>query len=885
MNIKHLYAVVLLSLIVRLSNAQEIDSKVIFELSQSEVSVVSELKSIGDNKGGVFWIFRSHQPQENSFQIQARHSSQSGKEYWTSPVLISLSKFNKKNIQVVHSQTNGFIVVWEEYRKETLEADVFCQKMDASGQRLWGDEGICVVQDTSNQKLASIIPDNMGGIYISWINEIDNNEEKDIGIQYVDLNGRIRWDQKGVVVTQAKGTQTRPVLSLEPGKSVICIWEDYRNQRQWQLFGQKVNNNGVLEWEKDGLLLLPERPFNQKKPTVVGDGYGGFMCVYEASGLHTDATDLHFVRISRIGTVVFETVVCNFSDNQLNPILFKFGSYVYLFWEDFRKGNADLYWQKMDLYTGKPVWSTEGQALCTSPGEQKKALVSEGSSGSLWVVWHDFRLNNSQIFAQQVNTDGKIFGEPNGFKVGSIPEDADITITPDNQGGIWVGTLNGEITQLRVTEERTIQTTLTNAHQRVIKAQIAQLSVISGQENDYYVAWQDFRVGEKNPDIYLQRIDFQGKPLWKEPLAVCTAPGEQSRPVMFAKQGAVFIVWVDRRTGKDENLYLQKVDSAGIAIWTKNGVPVCVALRSQNSPKLAATNRGMIVLWNDARNFDTHGFDIYGQYFDFMGNTLWAENGIPIAAGPGYQTTPKIKQVDDQKITICWMDDRSNFYNIYAARVSLQGSLIWVKPIAPASYHQRNPSIDSDPTGIVIAWSEDRFGNKFEKVCTQKITWSGELLWGEHGQLVCDAYGKQTFPKISIDKSYGAVVVWIDSRNPAAENTLMLQRLNLMGKPTYLSAGVKLGEKTQESPQVEFIIHDNTIFLTWIQQQYTGNYLTHYQQIDIWAGEPTLHDTRLSSDALLSHQEVQIQPTPRSCILFWIAQVSPTQTKIVAKVK
>lgn len=870
-------------LLLNLCDAQisNVNPKSIFELIQTQAGVISNLQSVSDGKGGVYWIFRSVASQTNFSQIQVRYTAQNSKEQWVSPVIVTQSKFSQHNPIVAKDLNNGLIVAWEERRDDSLETDIFCQRIDIFGQKLWGDSGICALRLSGIQRCIEILPDNAGGFYISWIHEIDHNAEKDIGIQYLDLNGRYKWDKSGVYISRAKGTQVRPVLALEPGKSVICVWEDYRNQQQWQLYGQKISHSGNPEWEKDGLLLLPDHPHNQRNPTIVGDGYGGFMCVYEASGLQTEATDLYFVRISRIGTIVFETIVCSFSDNQLNPNLFKFGSYVYLFWEDYRKGNADLYWQKMDLYTGKVLWSTEGQVLCSSPGKQTNILITEGDAGTFWAVWHDFRQSASQLFAQQLNTDGKNLGELNGFLISQIPAEANFTITANNQGEIWVGFLNDGITQLKINTERKIRGIQTSANQRIVYAHIAQIVIADGQRNDFYIAWQDFRRGEKEPDIYMLRVSLLGKPLWAEPLAVCVAQGEQSRPVLLAKNNAVFVVWVDRRTGKDENLYLQKVDSSGVSVWPQNGVPVCTAPRSQNSPKITETNQGIMVLWNDARNFETHGFDIYGQYYDLMGNIRWAENGIPIVAGPGYQTTPKTKQVDDQKIALSWMDDRSGFYNIYVGKLSLQGNLLWEKALAPASYNQRNQSIDSDPTGIVVAWSEDRFSNKFEKICTQKITWSGEILWGERGQLVCENYGKQTYPKILIDQSYGAVITWIGEQNPVAKNSLVIQRLNLMGKPIFHSNGLKLGENLPENPQTDLLIYNNTITAVWIQQNYTGNNLAHFRQLDLWTGDPINQNTRILDDPKIVHQEIISIYKSRVYSIIWIEQTDSKQAKIM----
>jgi hypothetical protein len=77
-----------------------------------------------------------------------------------------------------------------------------------------------------------------------------------------------------------------------------------------------------------------------------------------------------------------------------------------------------------------------------------------------------------------------------------------------------------------------------------------------------YCVYQDSRFGGS---LYAQRFDFLGNRLWSEAgVAVATAPGAQSSPVMLPTDGnSILVVFDDERSG-DLEVYAQRVDLYGL---------------------------------------------------------------------------------------------------------------------------------------------------------------------------------------------------------------------------------------------------------------------------------------------------------------------------------
>ena len=89
------------------------------------------------------------------------------------------------------------------------------------------------------------------------------------------------------------------------------------------------------------------------------------------------------------------------------------------------------------------------------------------------------------------------------------------------------------------------------------------------------VAWTDYRtgLGDAFADIYVRRLDAAGIPQWAaDGLAVCTTTGEQSGPAIIPDgTGGAIIAWQDTRSG-NYDIYAQRVNATGVPQWTADGV-------------------------------------------------------------------------------------------------------------------------------------------------------------------------------------------------------------------------------------------------------------------------------------------------------------------------
>src|SRR5687767_11790678 len=153
-------------------------------------------------------------------------------------------------------------------------------------------------------------------------------------------------------------------------------------------------------------------------------------------------------------------------------------------------------------------------------------------------------------------------------------------------------------------------------------------NAVSDGNGGVIVAWTDWRNG--NADVYIQRLNAAGVPQWTaNGIAVTNIPGNQSFPILSADgAGGVFMVWTDNTSGTND-IYAQRINASGTLLWTASGKPVCTAANDQHAGELKPFGTdGMLIAWNDYR-LSTQP-DIYAQYLDGSGNPQWVANGILI---------------------------------------------------------------------------------------------------------------------------------------------------------------------------------------------------------------------------------------------------------------
>lgn len=413
--------------------------------------------------------------------------------------------------------------------------------------------------------------------------------------------------------------------------------------------------------------------------------------------------------------------ICSTPEQQRKPrVIFDDAGGSIVVWEDNRSGDYEIYAQRIDEL-GNPLWTAGGISVCVHSGSQRYPDVAPDGSGGAFVVWSDYRSEwTYDIYAQRINAAGEIQWAADGIAVCAAEDyQYDPSVLGDGAGGA-------------------------------------------------IFLWDDFRSLESY-DVYAQRVNGAGAIQWTtDGIAVCAATGSQYHTDAMADGlGGVIAVWSDFRNGStDINIYAQWIDNLGVAQWTADGVGVSTALSSQKDPAMAADGSGGVIIgWVDYRNGDS---DIYAQRIIAAGSPQWTADGIPVCSAEGYQSVVRAVSDGSGGAVFSWVDARGVGQDIYAQRTDGSGAPLWTSDgvvVTSAQNDQADPVMLPDSAGgAIVVWEDMRSGSAND-IYAQHVNASGGVDWTADGVAMTTAANAQSNPAIASDGAGGAVAVWEDIRD------------------------------------------------------------------------------------------------------------------------
>ena len=797
----------------------------------------SQIQLALDPKGGVFALWRSQRAQDRFANLYLQRLDDRGESRWTSAgVQVAPAAHDQGLARMVGDGAGGVWLLWAE--KHPRESLILAQRVNAEGKPLWM-KPLEVYRSPFLFEELEITTDFAGGVLAFWTETQQPKTHETLQAQRLNAEGRKLWGEQGKILTVVKGSLASLNVVSEAQGGVLLCWNLFHEAtRQWTIQLQRMDEKGEELWKPQGVYLSDSVGINLQNPSLDRDGAGGAFVAFERLGGASRGRDIWCARVSRTGAVAYRTTVNDGPNDQQSPRVVQKQGQLWVAWEQRNGSETDLYAQRVDRLTGLTGLGSGGKPVCTAPGTQSRAVwaVSAFHEAQL-LLWLDERNNSGDLFAQQLNDDGQPLWPRNGLPmVVTKNAQADAVAIADEQGGAWLAWLETVAGFAyphiqRVNKQGQLPLGASGKpllpQQSAGRPQLANPQLVLSPLGDAYLTWEDFRNGNRNPDIYLQRLSPQGKPLWQAGgIPVCTAPGLQSVPVLLPYKGGTYVGWMDRRNGTDENLYLQKVDSGGNLLWEVQGKLLCGAPRSQSTLRLyPQADYQFLAVWTDARAFDSLGFDLYLQLVDPLGNFHYARDGVPVVSGPGDQTG-MVGHCDESGCAFGWMQETPTGYSILLQRLDRWLYATLPPPglsLNPTGINQRTPALVHTPEGdSYLAWNDDRLDGSPGRVRVQRVNAAGRAVWYPGGNSPGPGGGNQYRPSLAWHPRTGLVVGWL-SQGGQGNNTLMVQAMDELGYTRWRSIGLQLATGLPDYAPFQLLPTASGVGVVWAGPAVPGN--------------------------------------------------------------
>lgn len=444
--------------------------------------------------------------------------------------------------------------------------------VQAGGILEWQTNGVPISVASDEQSHPSAVPDGSGGAIIAW-QDLRSGTDFDIYAQRVNSAGQVQWAIDGIPVSTAPGDQRTPVIASDGLGGAIIAWRDMRNGADFDIYAQHVLSNGVPLWNTNGLTIC-DAPNTQDAPQITSDGQGGAVMVWE-DNRSGDHYDVYAQRVSSDGAIQWASNGINLNDPLPFPQSPPYPALIsdnengaFIAWEHSANFSVNVRAQRV-LSDGNSLWASGGITVSLKQGAYP-TLVSDGDGGTI-VAW-----GSSSFYAQRVLPNGMLAWGTDGITL-NVGYGANVFLLEDGLHGAFAG-------------------------------------------------WQRYNSGYTRSRIFVQHILSDSTTAWATPGVTTTSmSGLQQVPRLINDgKGGVIVVWqtASDSLGSDYSIWTQRLNQAGVSQWGIDGVQVISRTAyAMRSTVVSDLSHGAIVAWEDQRYGGAA--DIFAQHIVDFTATSW----------------------------------------------------------------------------------------------------------------------------------------------------------------------------------------------------------------------------------------------------------------------
>ncbi|MBK8550013.1 MAG: T9SS type A sorting domain-containing protein [Ignavibacteria bacterium] len=414
---------------------------------------------------------------------------------------------------MVTDGSGGYFIFWTDLRNYGQnEADLYGQRLDAAGNKLWTSAGKKIADSvfysvpkavyTSDGNIIVLYSTTNGGGRV-WAKKINT-----AGISMWSVPFYIAgWPQLGADIYNAV---------TDKSGGIIITYQVTWGGGTTLVFAQRVSSNGTVKWSPASNGLNLSESGECRAPVITSDERGGaHIFYYNVPGpynvwkSHVDSSGNFLPKTALYLTPNNYPLIRAVSDGVGGAVIA---------WATNGGGatQSDIYAQRINL-AGAVQWNATGNVVCNENGAQTSLNLSRTSDGNYIIVWTDGRrvFINNDVYCQKLNAAGNTQWTSNGVLVTNYstyyPEP---NLISDNSGGAYIFVYNSQ-TNFSVARIKSDSTFSWTPNLRTLASSIYNPSYhrfqLAKNGDGAIAVWQTFNgVGANGLGIYGAKINGNG---------------------------------------------------------------------------------------------------------------------------------------------------------------------------------------------------------------------------------------------------------------------------------------------------------------------------------------------------------------------------------------
>ncbi len=613
--------------------------------------------------------------------------------------------FNKTAI----NNDNISMVVWHDYREGT--PNIYAQLLDANGDLIGKNIRVNNTENDDEYLTPDVAVNEKNQFLVVWSDQRDGNK---IYGQIIDENGSFVGDNFIISDENSYSYQTQPAIASN-GKEFIAVWCDVRNGSKYDIFAQKLDQDGN-KIGKNFMVNADSQAVSKYSPDIAIKKDSSYIVTwyYYNNGLYTPASIVRDKNNNIISSQIEVSDSSYSSVNNYYPQTAVTDSGFVIVWYRYFNSQYNIIGQflnsKGEKLDSNFVINDAVNSFRASP------TVASDSSGDLVVTWYDYRNSYAQIYAQKFVND----------------------------------TMSGS--NFKISEDELTGTK-------------SYVSCAINNNDNIISAWMDY--GE--PTLYRimsRLIDSTDKPVAaSRKVDLDSLSSSETDPaLMVMNDGSFIVVWTDRRS-RDYNSYFQRYDAQGKPLGTNINND---DKETQYNPKIALLKDGnFLLIWREYSRNIYNQYEVLGQKYFKTGEKIGDTFIISSVDRKGDISDPDVCSNSNGEFVVTWQKRNGNIYSIVAKKFDNDGNIVkndFLVTDDTTSYKFKpKAGIDSLGNFAITYYS---YKNNNYDIFLHRYNSSGEEL--DSAIVVNDdkTHATQYYPDISVNPAGDCIVTWYDYRAP-----------------------------------------------------------------------------------------------------------------------
>lgn len=362
-----------------------------------------------DGKTYLSWFDNS----TGGYDVYLQLLDSDGSELWAhNGVLIADRSFSSTQDYDLAVDTAGnALLAFRDDRSGSV--NITAAAVDASGGLLWGPNGVQVANGIDFVAAPKIAATSNGAAVVAWTNEAD------AVLQKLDNTGNPLWGA-GVTLSDNNGGSftVSDLNASDAGGVIVSIVRQTNFSSPKHLYAQKLSTSGSTLWGSAPVVVFDGGSLQFGNfPEFISDGSGGAVFAWydTSSGLQCFAQ-----RILSAGTEVFAhngVAVSTAARDRVNPVVAfdPVQSATYVYWREQLPGpnpEDGVYGQKLDG-VGTRQWTDDGLVISPLTTDTRTQIRTSPYDSGMVVAWvQELAFDVDRIMATRIDSSGNTLWTP-----------------------------------------------------------------------------------------------------------------------------------------------------------------------------------------------------------------------------------------------------------------------------------------------------------------------------------------------------------------------------------------------------------------------------------------------------------------------------------------